>query len=813
MDVKLKDDQFNRLFPFHLIIDNQSKIKGFGKSIAKLLPLISGADFCDLFNVKRPDISDISFNSLKNLVNQLLIIEFKGKENLFFRGEMELLENEDLLFFISPWFSSMDHVKEHELKIADFSIHDSLIDILHALKTQEIVAEEAKELLNINKEQKHFYEYILNNLPADIAVFDNKFRYLFLNPQAVKNPEIRKWIIGKTDEEYFNYKNKSIIPAENRINALKKAFESKESYKYEEKLINKDGVVEYHYRNTHPVLNDKGDVDLIIGYGLNITNKIKAEHELNRIDRLYNVLADATKVLLNIQSKEELYNEVCRIIVKSGDFKLAWIGEYNKDTNTIVPKGKGGEAEKYLENFIIQTDLPKHQLGPAALAVFEGNIQIINDFYNAENTKPWQDKAKAFGLESGAVFPLKLNNKTIGTLIVYAGNKDYFKDKEIELLEELAAIVSLGLKKLEDDELKKIIESQRKQLSEIIEYTNAYVAITDTNDKIVYINDSGKKALQIPVEEDISSFSAFDITSPESTDIIINTVLPSLNSNGIWSGEIELLNRKGIIIPVFLVCIQHKDENGIPSYRSNTAIDISELKKKENDLMQKEAELVNVNIELRSLYNYLQNVREEERKMIAKEIHDELGQNLTALKFNASWIRKNIDGDRRNLDEKLQTFEQITNQTVNTSRRLYNNLYPQMLDDVGITGAIEWHSNTYKTTTDIDIEIDTNINEINEKLIPHTISLALYRIYQECFTNILRYAEANLVVIKLHIKEDMIIMTIEDDGKGFDIEAVDSKLHHGLLGMRERAYALDGKISIDSIIDKGTRTVVYFPLY
>ena len=228
--------------------------------------------------------------------------------------------------------------------------------------------------------------------------------------------------------------------------------------------------------------------------------------------------------------------------------------------------------------------------------------------------------------------------------------------------------------------------------------------------------------------------------------------------------------------------------------------------------MQKEAELVNLNIELRSSYNHLQNIREEERKMIAKEIHDELGQNLTALKFNASWIRKHLDGNREKLNERLKSLEQITNQTVNTSRRLYNNLYPQMLDDVGITGAIQWHSSTYKTTTDIDIEIDTNINEISEKLIPHPISLALYRIYQECFTNILRYAQANLVVIKLHLKENIIIMSIEDDGKGFDIEAVDSKLHHGLLGMRERAHALDGKIAIDSIIDKGTKTIVYFPI-
>ena len=813
MNVTLKDSQFERLFPFHIIVDNQLKIKGFGKSIAKLVPILIGGSYFDFFNIKHPEITEASFNSLKLILNQLLIIETKNKENILFKGEIELIENDDLLFFITPWFTSMDHVKENKLKISDFSVSDSLIDVLHILKIQEMIAEEAKELLNINKEQKQFNEHILNNIPAEIAVFDNKLRYLFLNPEAVKDPEIRKWIIGKTDDEYFKFRNKSIIPAENRIIALKKAINNKETQKYEEILTNKDGGLEYHLRIMHPVLNNKREVDLVIGYGLNITDRINIEKELNRIDRLYKVLSNVTKVLLDIQTREDLYNQVCKIIAEVGNLKLAWIGEYNKDTNRIDPKGKGGEAEQYIDNIILQTNLPYHKLGPSALTVLEGNVQIVNDFYNAEITKPWHKIAKEFGLESLTVFPLKLNNNTIGTLNVYSGNKDYFQDKEIELLKELAAIVSLGLKKLEDDALKKNIESQRRQLSEIIEHTNAYVAITDTNNNIVYINDSGKKALHIPIDEDIKSISAFDIVTMESSAIIMNTIVPSLNANGKWLGEIELINRAGIIIPVFLVCIQHKDENGIATHRSNTAIDITDLKVKEYALTQKEAELVSLNIELRNSYIHLQNIREEERKMIAKEIHDELGQNLTALKLSVSWIRKNIDSDREKLNEKLELFEQITNQTVNTSRRLYNNLYPQMLDDVGIVGAIQWHSNTYKTTADIDVEINTNINDISEKLIPHQISLALYRIYQECFTNILRYAKANLIVIELLLKESMIMMSIEDDGKGFDIEAVDTKSHHGLLGMRERAYALDGKISIESIIDKGTKIIVYFPIY
>ena len=177
-----------------------------------------------------------------------------------------------------------------------------------------------------------------------------------------------------------------------------------------------------------------------------------------------------------------------------------------------------------------------------------------------------------------------------------------------------------------------------------------------------------------------------------------------------------------------------------------------------------------------------------------------------------AWISQHIDGDKALILERLHSLENVTSETVNTSRRLYNNLYPQMLDEVGVAGAILWHTNSYKTTTGIDIEFNTNINLDNEKLISQPVGLALFRIYQECFTNILRYAKPNLVVIELYIKDKQIFMSIEDDGIGFVINEVDTKVHHGLLGMRERAIALNGNLSIISSVGKGTKTSVDIPL-
>ena len=213
---------------------------------------------------------------------------------------------------------------------------------------------------------------------------------------------------------------------------------------------------------------------------------------------------------------------------------------------------------------------------------------------------------------------------------------------------------------------------------------------------------------------------------------------------------------------------------------------------------------------MRALSQRLFKIREEERKDIAKEIHDELGQNLTALKLSVSWIGEHLDDDRALMTEKLKYFQNIADETVQTSRRLYNSLYPQMLEEIGLLGAIKWHSNTYLHPAKVDFDLQANIDEL--KLLEYKqLSLVLYRVYQECTTNMLRYAHANLLVVEIEELNGMIQMSIIDDGVGFDIQKVDTKLHHGLLSMKERVLAINGTILINSTPGKGTTTNIKIP--
>lgn len=146
-------------------------------------------------------------------------------------------------------------------------------------------AEDVTELRSYTKalvEQKEFYEDILNHIPSDIAVYDNQLKYLFVNPTALSDPELRNWIVGKTNEEYCHYRNVPLERIKNRKQHLKLAQVEKQLVEFEETIQNKEGEMLHFLRRLNPVVDNKGDLQLIIGHGLNITELKRAQQEITR---------------------------------------------------------------------------------------------------------------------------------------------------------------------------------------------------------------------------------------------------------------------------------------------------------------------------------------------------------------------------------------------------------------------------------------------------------------------------------------------------------------------------------------------------
>lgn len=157
------------------------------------------------------------------------------------------------------------------------------------------VYQEITEKINADKkleEQRKFYEEILDNIPSDIAVFDSAHRYMYLNPVAIKDPELRKWMVGKTDEDYAAYRNKPSSLVEGRRKIFNGVIESKKLKDWEEKLILPDGSAKYIMRNMFPVLNQNNEVSLVIGYGLDITNIKNIQQQIEQSEKRYRDVID-----------------------------------------------------------------------------------------------------------------------------------------------------------------------------------------------------------------------------------------------------------------------------------------------------------------------------------------------------------------------------------------------------------------------------------------------------------------------------------------------------------------------------------------
>ncbi len=218
-------------------------------------------------------------------------------------------------------------------------------------------------------------------------------------------------------------------------------------------------------------------------------------------------------------------------------------------------------------------------------------------------------------------------------------------------------------------------------------------------------------------------------------------------------------------------------------------------------------------LQLRALNRKLTIMQEAERKQLARELHDEMGQALTAISLNLSAITKSLPMKRSaDLDERLAETVLLTDQSLDQIREISFNLHPTTLDDLGLVPTLNWYIKMYAKRVNIETEFEA-IN-LDERL-SSAIELALYRIVQEALTNVARHAEATKVSIMLW-RQKSVFALVEDNGQGFDMAEIDdreiAKGGIGLVGMRERVILLDGKLDIHSAPRQGTRLTIEIPL-
>jgi PAS domain S-box-containing protein len=271
--------------------------------------------------------------------------------------------------------------------------------------------------------------------------------------------------------------------------------------------------------------------------------------------------------------------------------------------------------------------------------------------------------------------------------------------------------------------------------------------------------------------------------------------IPGISNRGHWKHR----KKNGEIIEVAISVCDFESE-GKP-VRLVLANDITEQ-------MQTAAKLQQSYDEIRGLASHLQDVREEERAWIAREIHDELGQQLTGLKMDLSWLSKRIADEDAPIRERITHSLNLLDNTIKTVQRMATELRPGILDDLGLVPAIEWQAEEFQRRFAIPTYFSSDVQQVS---FPAGVSIGLFRICQESLTNIARHAGASKIRIALNQEAENILLSIKDNGRGFQVDRPPGdRKTLGLLGMKERALMMGGQFWVESGM-QGTSVMVSIP--
>jgi|GEM_PF-293801 len=273
-----------------------------------------------------------------------------------------------------------------------------------------------------------------------------------------------------------------------------------------------------------------------------------------------------------------------------------------------------------------------------------------------------------------------------------------------------------------------------------------------------------------------------------------------MNYGGIRDEEVRFRTKQGAVL--IMLWSAEMFEFGGEECILSIIRDITDRKNMEERLKHSEQQL-------RDLYKNLQETREEERTRISREIHDELGQELTGLKLELSVLKHKLPQDNNNLIDKASQISRHIDLAIESVRRISMDLRPALLDQLGLVAAIEWQSEDLHNRTGIacTLNLDPEITIENTK-----ISTTIFRIFQETLTNITRHAHASKVDVELHQIEGSVSLRVKDNGIGITKDEISNPKSFGIIGMKERVKDWGGNIRISGSRGKGTTIKVQIPL-
>lgn len=563
---------------------------------------------------------------------------------------------------------------------------------------------------------------------------------------------------------------------------------------FETTRIKKDGTSIYVSLSVSPIKDSLGNVVGASKILRDITSQKDAIEKINKANRLYTFISSINKSIVHIRDERILLRNACNIAVEVGQFTIAWIGMFDFESRKISLIEQCGIMMEDMPLFVNASYETK---GPQDHILRTGTNFISNDIQNDLELPTWKAFAANRGINSCIVLPIKKFGKIIGSYNLYSTELHFTGADEIKLLDEVVGDISFAIENFERESRHRAAEIQiiqnERRFRETLDNMMEGIQIHDFNWRYTYVNNTLVKYSKYAREE-LIGFTIMEKYPGLEQSKLFKVMDQCMRERVIKHFETEFVFPDGTKTD-FELSIQP-----VPEGIFILSVDISERKKAEQEIVAK-------NELLSTLTSHLQNAREEERIHIAREIHDELGQLLTALKMDIDWvIYKQLDGEA--IVPKLREMLDLSDEVINTVRRISSELRPGILDDLGLLPTLEWKCDDYQEKTGIPCHF---ISTIEERKFDNQFSITVFRILQEALTNVSRHAEAKTVKVSVSENETEFCMEIVDDGKGIPLEKINATNRLGVLGMRERAELMHGHLTVVGIANKGTTIKLTLP--
>lgn len=411
--------------------------------------------------------------------------------------------------------------------------------------------------------------------------------------------------------------------------------------------------------------------------------------------------------------------------------------------------------------------------------------------------------------------PLVASGKVVGVYSVDKAEPFFFNEEHVRLAETLAARAASAIRNAQlfeqtqhhVAELEERIAERKRAEAALRESEERYRELFENARDAIYVHDlEGNYVSVNRAAEQLSGYTRAEIVghnfvefvSPEHVRQVRKSFCAKLAEQGATTYEVDLIAKDGRRIPVE-VSSRAIYENGLLVGVQGMARDITERKVAQDALQMFSRQLIEA--------------QEDERRRIARELHDQIGQVLTAIKMNLHTVQQ--DCNSTEAGSHIKDNIDAVDEALRLVRDLSIDLRPPLLDDLGLVTALRWYVDRYAKRTGLNVDVVIELPDENERF-SREVETACFRIAQEALTNIVRHAQASQILVYVAKDKNMLSVSVKDDGVGFDAESLRKRATRvatlGLISMQERAHAAGGTIDIDSVPSHGTEVRFKLPL-